>query len=241
MSLGSSGALNKDWRKQMTDERCVHKVFLTHRCPDCEAEESKDPNFQKDVKVFQLENELNEALERIKELEQELDEEKRKYKPDTTVEQMRETLRDSMLEHKEVITEQDQKITELKILISGYLDIFDSINYLPPDISGSHIRSMITKKTSKDDRIMKNGSDEVTYPDRFELQPYITTEVMMNEIDDEPTPMIIWCPECSKRHIDVGEFETKPHHTHACQHCGHVWRPAIVNTVGVQFLPGFKN
>ena len=34
---------------------------------------------------------------------------------------------------------------------------------------------------------------------------------------------------------------TKPHHTHACQHCGHVWRPAIVNTVGVMFLQGFKN
>lgn len=34
---------------------------------------------------------------------------------------------------------------------------------------------------------------------------------------------------------------TKLHHTHACQTCGHVWRPAIVNTVGVQFLPGFKD
>jgi len=32
----------------------------------------------------------------------------------------------------------------------------------------------------------------------------------------------------------------KPHHTHACQHCGLVWRPAIAPTVGVQFLPGFK-
>lgn len=41
-----------------------------------------------------------------------------------------------------------------------------------------------------------------------------------------PIPMLLWCPECSKRHIDVGEFETKPHHTHACQHCGHVWRLA---------------
>lgn len=56
-----------------------------------------------------------------------------------------------------------------------------------------------------------------------------------------PIPMLLWCPECSSRHYDVGEFETKPHHTHACQTCGHVWRPAIVATVGVQFLPGFKN
>lgn len=54
-------------------------------------------------------------------------------------------------------------------------------------------------------------------------------------------PMLLWCPECGKRHVDRGEFVEKPHHTHACQHCGHVWRPAIVCTVGVQFLPGFKN
>lgn len=57
----------------------------------------------------------------------------------------------------------------------------------------------------------------------------------------DPIPMLIHCPMCSGRHIDEGEFATKPHHTHACQHCGHTWRPAIVATVGVQFLPGFKN
>jgi hypothetical protein len=56
-----------------------------------------------------------------------------------------------------------------------------------------------------------------------------------------PVPMLLWCPECGERHLDVGDFATKPHHTHACQYCGHVWRPAIVPTVGVQFLPGFKN
>ena len=57
----------------------------------------------------------------------------------------------------------------------------------------------------------------------------------------DPIPMLLWCPECRARHLDVGEFATRPHHTHACQQCGHVWRPAIVHTVGVQFLPGFKN
>ena len=56
-----------------------------------------------------------------------------------------------------------------------------------------------------------------------------------------PVPMLIWCPACGERHVDVGEFATKPHHTHACQLCGHVWRPAIINTVGVRFLPGFKD
>ena len=56
-----------------------------------------------------------------------------------------------------------------------------------------------------------------------------------------PIPMLLSCPECKARHIDVGEFATKVHHTHACQACGHVWRSAIVPTVGVQFLPGFKD
>lgn len=54
-------------------------------------------------------------------------------------------------------------------------------------------------------------------------------------------PMIINCPQCSTRHIDEQDFEHVAHHTHACQGCGHVWRPAKVNTHGVQFLPGYKN
>lgn len=56
-----------------------------------------------------------------------------------------------------------------------------------------------------------------------------------------PIPMILHCPICAGRHVDRGDFATRPHHTHACQSCGHVWRPAIVHTVGVQFLPGFKD
>lgn len=36
-------------------------------------------------------------------------------------------------------------------------------------------------------------------------------------------------------------LDLKLHHTHACQSCGMVWRPALVATVGVRFLPGFKN
>lgn len=59
--------------------------------------------------------------------------------------------------------------------------------------------------------------------------------------DQSPIPMRLHCPDCGALHIDEGEFATKPHHTHACQHCGNVWRPAIVATVGVRFLPGFKN
>lgn len=57
----------------------------------------------------------------------------------------------------------------------------------------------------------------------------------------EGIPILLRCPACHERHIDEGEWVTRPHHTHACQYCGEVWRPAILNTVGVKFLPGFKN
>jgi hypothetical protein len=58
---------------------------------------------------------------------------------------------------------------------------------------------------------------------------------------DHPIPMRLPCESCGKLHIDVGEFATRHHHTHSCQHCGLTWRPAVVHTVGVRFLPGFKN
>lgn len=61
------------------------------------------------------------------------------------------------------------------------------------------------------------------------------------ERPNEPIPMRLTCPECGELHIDEGEFATKSHHTHSCQHCGLTWRPAVVATVGVRFLPGFKN
>lgn len=56
-----------------------------------------------------------------------------------------------------------------------------------------------------------------------------------------PTPLWLTCPVCHTRHIDAHLFATKPHHTHACQNCGLTWRPAIVPTVGVHFLPGFRD
>ncbi len=69
----------------------------------------------------------------------------------------------------------------------------------------------------------------------------IHDELIVTMPDPDPIPMILTCPSCGGRHVDEGDFETKPHHTHACQHCGMVWRPAKVCTVGVQFLPGYKN
>ncbi len=56
-----------------------------------------------------------------------------------------------------------------------------------------------------------------------------------------PVQLLLWCPQCSERHIDEGVFADTPHHTHACQHCGFCWRPAVVDTCGVQFLPGFRD
>lgn len=58
---------------------------------------------------------------------------------------------------------------------------------------------------------------------------------------DTTIPMLIHCPQCGERHIDEGDFAYHPHHTHACQNCGLVWRPAKVNTHGVRFLPGYSN
>lgn len=57
----------------------------------------------------------------------------------------------------------------------------------------------------------------------------------------DPIPMRLPCPSCGELHIDEGEWAHRLHHTHACQHCGMVWRPAVVDTVGVRFLPGFVN
>lgn len=65
--------------------------------------------------------------------------------------------------------------------------------------------------------------------------------MMLHHANKTPIPLRLICPSCSTLHIDEGEFAVKLHHTHACQHCGNVWRPAIVPTVGVRFLPGFKN
>jgi hypothetical protein len=56
-----------------------------------------------------------------------------------------------------------------------------------------------------------------------------------------PIPMRLCCESCGEIHEDVGPFATKEHHTHACQNCGAVWRPSVRATVGVRFLPGFKN
>lgn len=52
-----------------------------------------------------------------------------------------------------------------------------------------------------------------------------------------PVPMVLACPTCHERHVDEGEWATRPHKTHLCSRCGTLFRPANVPTVGVAVLP----
>jgi rubredoxin len=63
----------------------------------------------------------------------------------------------------------------------------------------------------------------------------------MFDTEKEAIPIQLNCPRCGEQHLDLGDFATKLHHTHACQKCGLVWRPCKFFTVGVKFLPGYKN
>ena len=51
--------------------------------------------------------------------------------------------------------------------------------------------------------------------------------------DAKPVPTVLHCPDCEEIHVDEGEWATRPHKTHQCQHCRHEWRPYQVHTVGV--------
>lgn len=53
-----------------------------------------------------------------------------------------------------------------------------------------------------------------------------------------PIQMLLWCPACHAQHVDRGDFATiRTHKTHLCGNCGHKWRPANIETVGVSELP----
>lgn len=63
--------------------------------------------------------------------------------------------------------------------------------------------------------------------------------------EEQPIPMILFCPKCGKQHIDApatsenephphpGMWTNPPHKSHLCHGCGTVWRPADVPTTGV--------
>ncbi len=39
-----------------------------------------------------------------------------------------------------------------------------------------------------------------------------------------PAPAIIHCPYCHFRHVDAGEWKTRPHHKHLCLNCQKLFR-----------------
>lgn len=58
-------------------------------------------------------------------------------------------------------------------------------------------------------------------------------------MSEESIPLILFCPQCHKRHIDPEDMRS--HKTHACQGCGFLWAPSTIPTVGVGFLPNCQN
>lgn len=86
-----------------------------------------------------------------------------------------------------------------------------------------------------------NPGPENAFQVAHEETPLAHASARIPDEMERPIPMLLNCPFCSHRHIDEGIWATKPHHTHACQNCGQHFRPAIVPTVGVKFLPGCKN
>jgi hypothetical protein len=87
-------------------------------------------------------------------------------------------------------------------------------------------------------RLLRERAAEITRLHAELTRSRVTPSVAL---PDAPIPLRLPCPRCHELHLDHGELAAKPHHTHACQACGEVWRPAIVSTVGVRFLPGFKD
>ena len=132
--------------------------------------------------------------------------------------------------------------------LSWYVEDFTNpfvCAFSSPSDARDHMATNDTICVSADGQLLEPIADfdGAPYPDEVQEAFKVRSSELLAEIEKlkEPISMLLYCPECGWRHIDDGEFKTKPHHTHACQHCGHCWRPAICNTVGVQFLPGFKD
>jgi len=161
-------------------------------------------------------------------------------------------------------------------------DIDTSSDQIKPDdiISYRLFYRRILDIASKRHQFLKSDGYKLTWPNGEDLQRIIGSALKgeswatyfgggihgelanavakLHNQRQEPVPMLLHCPMCHTKHIDEGEFATRPHHTHACQgfvrddgydekygkvsrRCGHVWRPALVPTVGVETLPGFLN
>lgn len=53
-----------------------------------------------------------------------------------------------------------------------------------------------------------------------------------------PIPMVLHCPSCGFQHVDKPEpergWDNPPHKSHLCARCGSIWRPADIETIGVE-------
>jgi predicted RNA-binding Zn-ribbon protein involved in translation (DUF1610 family) len=60
-------------------------------------------------------------------------------------------------------------------------------------------------------------------------------EILTNkaEADGHGINKVLHCPGCGVQHIDMGEWKTRLHKTHACDNCGIEWRPFNYPTRGV--------
>lgn len=111
------------------------------------------------------------------------------------------------------------------------------------ELERSEKKSRLTELHQVGDQLILNGLTESAAVVRGAEREIVALRARLAEAvaPKGPIPMRLLCPVCGELHVDEGEFATRAHHTHACQACGHVWRPAVVATVGVRFLPGFKN
>ncbi len=55
------------------------------------------------------------------------------------------------------------------------------------------------------------------------------------DIIQMPIPVVLYCPDCRRPHIDEGEWAHRPHRRHLCEFCKTIWRPCLYPTVGVSF------
>jgi len=65
------------------------------------------------------------------------------------------------------------------------------------------------------------------------LQRLAAVEKERDELCDAGVPTVLFCPYCHHLHVDEGEWATRPHRTHECQHCKTTWRPFEVATYGI--------
>lgn len=97
------------------------------------------------------------------------------------------------------------------------------------------------QKVKEDPEARARHASECTIVSRLCAEVLDLTAKLEQTKVEQSIPMFLTCPRCGARHIDEGQFATKIHATHSCQTCGLTWRPAIQPTVGVKFLPGFRN